>query len=136
MSIPFFDAVTRVMDLLQRDVSAYRLRDNPAQFRRRDSRVFIEVVSDEVFDERGRRCQLEPRAGVRDVEDETEDAVFSRTEPHLERTAVVWAVDVKALGVAPGDCRASCPPTPLHGQTVRRPSLRRTWCQPVPLNLM
>ena len=91
------------MDLLPRDVSTCRLRDNPAQFRRRDSRVFLEVVFDEVFDERGRHCQLEPRAGVRDVEDETEDAVFSRTEPHLERTAVVGAADVKSLGVAPGD---------------------------------
>ena len=99
----FFNAVTRVIIFLPRDVSACRLRDNPAQFRHRDRRVFLEVVSDEVFDERGRRCQLEPRAGVRDVEDETEDAVFSRTEPHLERTAVVRAANVKSLGVAPGD---------------------------------
>ena len=77
----FFHAVTRVIIFLPRDVSTCRFRDNHAQFRRRDRRVFLEVVSDEVFDERGRRCQLEPRAGVRDVEDETEDAVFSRTEP-------------------------------------------------------
>ena len=80
-----------------------RLGDDTAQFRRRDSRVFLEMVSDEVLDERSRRCQLESRAGVCDVKDETKDSVFSRPEPHLERTAVVGAVDVKAPGVAPGD---------------------------------
>ena len=91
------------MDIVRRDARVCPLGNRIAQFGRRDRRVFCEMVSDEVFDERGRRCQLEPRAGVRDDEDETEDAVFSRTEPHLERTAVVGAADVGALGVAPGD---------------------------------